>query len=151
MQATEDDQLTTLAADAQVLKAMVVNVHFCQCHCAKTANPRKWSCCGRNCTRSDSYRVGNWHVNCQQSSFLIFRFYCRTKIAAPHNCFSGNLEYSYVQRFLLIMVALWNRADHYIFILWFLLLSSSFPRQISAVADCMSAILPHMVEVWHSP
>jgi len=44
MQATEDDQLTTLAADAQVLKAMVVNVHFCQCHCAKTANPRKWTC-----------------------------------------------------------------------------------------------------------
>jgi len=32
-----------------------------------------------------------------------------------------------------IMVALWNRADHYIFIL------------ISATADWMSAILPHMV------
>jgi len=43
-----------------------------------------------------------------------------------------------------IMVALWNRADHYIFILWFLLLSF-FPRLISAVADWMSAILPHMV------
>jgi len=26
----------------------------------------------------------------------------------------------------LIMVALWNRADHYIFALWFLLLLSSF-------------------------
>ena len=47
------------------------------------------------------------------------------------------------------MVALWNRADHYIFILWFLvLLSSSFFRLISAVANWMSAILPHMVWPW---
>jgi len=43
-----------------------------------------------------------------------------------------------------IMVALWNRADHYIFALWFLLLSF-FPRLTSAVSDWMSAILPHMV------
>jgi len=36
------------------------------------------------------------------------------------------------------MVALWKRADHYIFALWFLLLSlylSFFPRLISAVTD----------------
>ena len=48
----------------------------------------------------------------------------------------------------LFMVALCNRADHHIFILWFLLLSSSssfFPRLISAVGDWMSTILPHMV------
>jgi len=44
-----------------------------------------------------------------------------------------------------IMVALWNRADHYIFMLLFVLLSSFFPRLISAVADWMSAILPRMV------
>jgi len=51
-----------------------------------------------------------------------------------------------------IMVALWNRADHYIFALRFLLLSSFFfllsfffPGLISAVADWVSAILPHMV------
>jgi len=31
------------------------------------------------------------------------------------------------------MAALWNRAGHY------------FPRLISAVADCMSAILAHMM------
>ena len=45
------------------------------------------------------------------------------------------------------MVALWNRADHYIFMLWFVLLLSFFffPRLISAAADWMSAILPHMV------
>ena len=44
---------------------------------------------------------------------------------------------------IFIMVALWNRAVHYIFILWFLL--SFFPRLISAVADWKSAILPHMM------
>ena len=43
----------------------------------------------------------------------------------------------------IIMVALWNRADHYIFALRFL--SSFFPRLISAVGDWMSTILPHMV------
>jgi len=46
---------------------------------------------------------------------------------------------------VIIMVALWNRADHYIFILSFVLLFLLFfPRLISA-ADWMSAILPHMV------
>jgi len=47
------------------------------------------------------------------------------------------------------MTALCNRAGHYIFILWCLLLSVYlsifFPRLISAVTDWMSAILPHMV------
>jgi len=51
---------------------------------------------------------------------------------------------------MLFIAALWNRAGHYIFILWFLLsfffLSFFFfPRLISAVADWMSTILPHMV------
>jgi len=43
------------------------------------------------------------------------------------------------------MAALWNRAGHYIFALWFLsfFLSSFFPRLISAVGDWMSTILPH--------
>jgi len=47
----------------------------------------------------------------------------------------------------LFMVAIWNRADHYIFALLFILLSSFFffPRLISAVTDWMSAILPHML------
>jgi len=47
----------------------------------------------------------------------------------------------------LIMVALCNRADHYIFILWFLSIFYLFfiPRLISVVGDWMSAILPHMV------
>ena len=48
---------------------------------------------------------------------------------------------------MLVIVALWNRADHYIFILSFVLLSLYlfFPRLISAFADWMSAVLPHMV------
>jgi len=55
-----------------------------------------------------------------------------------------------MQNKVLIMVALWNRADHYIFMLLFVLLFSYsffffFPRLISAAADWMSAILPHMV------
>jgi len=47
------------------------------------------------------------------------------------------------------MVTIWNRADHYIFILCFLsiyLLSIFFfPRLISAAGDWMSTILPHTV------
>jgi len=45
------------------------------------------------------------------------------------------------------MVALWNRADHYIFALWCLLsfFFLFFPRLISAVADWMAVIFPHMV------
>jgi len=43
------------------------------------------------------------------------------------------------------MAALRSRCGHYIFVLWFLLLSSFFPRLISAVTDWMSTVLPHMV------
>ena len=49
------------------------------------------------------------------------------------------------------MAALWNRAGHYIFALWFLisffffLSYFFFSRLISAVADWMSTILLHMV------
>jgi len=45
------------------------------------------------------------------------------------------------------MVTLWNRADHYIFILWFLSIFFFFfffPRLISAAAHWMSTILRHM-------
>jgi len=43
------------------------------------------------------------------------------------------------------MAALWNRTGHYVFALWFLLSSSIFfPRLISAIADWMFAILPHI-------
>jgi len=44
-----------------------------------------------------------------------------------------------------IMAALHSRCRHYIFALWFLLLSILFPRLISAVGDWMCTILLHMV------
>jgi len=45
-----------------------------------------------------------------------------------------------------ILAAVWNRgACHYIFAMWFLLSIFLFPRLISAVAEWMSTILPHMV------
>ena len=48
---------------------------------------------------------------------------------------------------LIFMVALCNRADHYYYFHVVVCSSSSsfFPRLISAAADWMSAILPHMV------
>ena len=51
------------------------------------------------------------------------------------------------QRNMLVMVALWNRADHYIFILSFVLSSSFFssPNLSRRRLDWMSAILAHMV------
>ena len=55
----------------------------------------------------------------------------------------------FVLLLLLLMVALCNRADHYIFMLWFVLLSSFFllffPSLILAVGDWMFTILWHMV------
>jgi len=39
---------------------------------------------------------------------------------------------------MLVMVALWNMADHYIFILWFLLLSSFFHLFSSPNLSCRS-------------
>jgi len=56
----------------------------------------------------------------------------------------SSTSYKYVN--IVIMVTLWNRADHYIFMLWFPLsffLSFFFPRLISVVADWMFTI--HMV------
>jgi len=44
------------------------------------------------------------------------------------------------------IIALWNRADHYILPCGFFFLSFCFfARLISAVGDWMSAILPYMV------
>jgi len=45
----------------------------------------------------------------------------------------------------IVMVALCNRADHNIFMLFLLSSSSFFPRLISAVRDWMLTILWHMV------
>ena len=66
------------------------------------------------------------------------RFIYRAWLTSCSNCSSilYTLENSDV---LFIIVALWNRAEHYIFILSFvLLLLSFFPRLISASADWLS-------------
>jgi len=66
--------------------------------------------------------------------------YVHSMMSLPSNWF-----YSAVLVSSLIMAALHSRCGHYIFALWFLLF---FPRLISAVADWMSTILPHMVWPW---
>jgi len=68
-------------------------------------------------------------------------------IVAKRSPIWDTTEYLFVQ---LVMVALCNRADYYIFALLFLssifyILSSFFPRLISAAAGWMSTILWHMV------
>jgi len=55
-----------------------------------------------------------------------------------------NVNCSVTGRRRFVMAALGNRAGHYIFALSIFYLSF-FPRLISAVADSMSTILPHMV------
>jgi len=64
-----------------------------------------------------------------------------------HSCACGKqMDLSFRGQF--IMAALHSRCGHYIFALWFFLLSfflSFFPCLISVVADWMSTILPHMV------
>jgi len=49
---------------------------------------------------------------------------------------------------LLFMAALRSRCGHCIFVLFLSFFLSFFPRLISAVADWMSTILPHMVWPW---
>jgi len=65
-------------------------------------------------------------------------------IPSPYHTIS--VSFNYLAAF--IMATLCNRAGHYICPLWFLLSPIYllfFPRLISAVADWMSTILPHMV------
>jgi len=57
----------------------------------------------------------------------------------------GLRGYSRTNTVDVFMVALWNRTDHYIFILFLLSSFFLFPRLISAVGDWMSTILPHKV------
>jgi len=68
------------------------------------------------------------------------------RVLAPllHGICSAGRPSRWALAHILVMVALCNRAVHYICALWFLS-SFFFPRLISAVADWMSTILPHMV------
>jgi len=46
---------------------------------------------------------------------------------------------------LIVMVAVWNSPDDYLFILWFPSIFYLFSRPMSAAAHWMSTILPHLV------
>ena len=96
------------------------------------------------CNRADHYIFALW--------FLLLSFFFLLFFFLP-NLSRRRLDvYRYhtsIHGVALVMVALCNRADHYIFMLWFILLSFFFllffPRLISAVGDWMFTILWHML------
>jgi len=63
-------------------------------------------------------------VSCFSIKFLLHLSYDKYCISCFFTLHETKLHVSYF--YLLIMVTLWNRADHYIFVLWFLLLSFFF-------------------------
>jgi len=76
------------------------------------------------------------------------RLTCRfSQLREPHTILKSIREFGRIT--YIIMVALCNRADHYIlpcdFYLSSFYLSYFFSRLISAAVDWMSTILPHMV------
>jgi len=75
-------------------------------------------------------------MNAKQSVFVILVFFLLFTARKYGSVFSAVYD--------VFMAALWNRAGHYIFMLWFLS-SIFFPRLISAVGDWMSTILLHTV------
>ena len=74
-----------------------------------------------------------WYVTCSVVAANISTF-CHIIIMATLRSRCGHN----ISVLWFLMVAVWNRADHYIFALLFL---SFFPCLISAVADWMSTIL----------
>jgi len=130
-----------------------------------TCSRPQWSLCLASFDRSHSDTC-MWTICDFLPTLVIHRISClgrinltqiihrpiSTRLGTCRTCYAVPLRYD-AWRFVginpFIIAALWNRADHYIFALWFLLssfcLSFVFPRLISAVAYWMSAILPHMV------
>jgi len=92
------------------------------------------------CLKISTYRLPKNYICQSYSIWRIFETQCIISLASPNDVDQRRFLAGSQSR--LIMVALCNRADHYIFILFLLLL---FPRLISAVGDWMSAILSHMV------
>jgi len=60
-----EDQIMSLTASVEKQKAVIVNISLLL-HVG--LYPRKWSCQGRNCTRSGEWV---WHINCQHSGLLL--------------------------------------------------------------------------------
>jgi len=83
-----------------------------------------------------------WGLAATRRSFGIHQM---NRVNSRNGCGHGDSTINIIT--VIIMAALWNKAGHYIFALWFL--SSSFffviPRLISAAANWMSTILLHMV------
>ena len=140
---------------------MCVCVCVCVCVCLSVC-PRGYL---QNHTR-DLYLIFV-HVTCVRGSILLRHVYGIGRIAyrrkgiffpienalspgkgvwqctARANMLSTIALFCVFERF--VMVALCNRADHYIFILFLSSSSFFFPRLISAVGDWMFTILWHMV------
>jgi len=85
-------------------------------------------------------------ISCQTARLILLSMNVDLESSSPVNVTSRRQRrkiHSNDKQFF--MVALSNRADHYIFALWFLLSIFFFPRLISAVADWMSTMLAHMM------
>ena len=90
-------------------------------------------------------RAGHYILSCGffLSVFLFSSSFFPRLISAASDWMST--IYTSTHGVALVMVALCNRADHYIFAVCSYLLSSSFPRLISAIGDWMSTILSSMI------
>ena len=118
----------------------------------------KRKCCGA-LTRDDSNNYQKSHFALAATRCSLYDIYIDNGLTmnthvskTVASCFAALRRISSIQRSVtrpvLFMVALCNRADHYIFILFlssFFLLLLFFPRLISAVGDWMFTILWHMV------
>jgi len=69
-----------------------------------------------------AYSIGNISTRKISKSIPIYQSYSNPKMER----FLRHVVVQYIGRRTLFMVALWNRADHYIFMLWFLSSSSMF-------------------------
>jgi len=95
--------------------------------------------------QTNNARINHRQARCSCVHLLLNPRVMHTNSAAPFtHGFTSKTRSSVL---VLVMAALRSGCGHYIFVLWFL--SSFFfffiPRLISAVADWMSTILPHMV------
>jgi len=105
----------------------------------------------RSSTDTSSYTVPMNYTKFGQRVFSVARRSVWNSVPADIRHITGISIFKRHLNTHIFMAALCNRVGHYIFILRFFLLSIClfiffyFPRLISAVADWMSAILPHMV------
>ena len=126
----------------------LADIFVCMCLCVYISLPRTLSqvtdtcfsirrcwCCGK--------KHGFCHTSGQRYEHHILQH--RIGIGLHLFCLLFFYFFAYFEWcFGLFMAALWNRADHYIFALWFLSIFF-IPCLISVAADWMSTILRHMM------